>query len=82
MVPATAGIRNDGPYEFGNDFSVNAGKWVIITKLGVFDAGDAPLVNSHTVEITSQSSGGTIYASVNISSGSGGTVVGNFVTTR
>jgi autotransporter-associated beta strand protein len=48
-----AGDRGDGPYALGRDFSVNAGKTIQVTQLGVFDSLGDGLEASHIVHISS-----------------------------
>ena len=45
------GNRNDA-YSIGRDITVAAGSQVIVTQLGAFDSGGAPLANAHNVRIT------------------------------
>jgi autotransporter-associated beta strand protein len=47
-----AGDRADGPYALGRDFTVNAGKSIQVTQLGVFDSLGNGLDASHVVHIT------------------------------
>jgi autotransporter-associated beta strand protein len=63
-----AGDRGDGPYALGRDFSVNAGKTIQVTQLGVFDSLGDGLEASHIVHISS-TDGATNYAVETVASG-------------
>ena len=60
----------------GSTFQVNAGDTIIVTQLGLFDANDGPLTNSHVVTLSTTA--GTTLGSASLPSGTAAALSGNF----